>query len=201
MNRDTFFKCLLFFQGINRYICMMNKENIQDEIERTWLMRKMPDMPDDKWTDVIYIQQFYVEHEGRSCRLRYSYDAKGNALCDAGLQGRLLACELIWKERVGVGHNKEHHLSIGENEAEELKHKATRAIDKVRWVYEYNGLRFEIDCFESAVLVKLEVEVPTMDTIVIMPEFIEKNIICELTGVPGFDNYHIATKEIAEWLR
>lgn len=160
----------------------------------------MPDLPDDKWSNIIYIEQFYVEHDGKPCRLRYNYNAKDNLLFGIGIKGELISRELIWKEKVGKGHNKEHHMIVGKGQATKLRKKATRALEKVRWVYEYEGLKFEVDSFESAILIKLEVEVPSLETEIKMPEFIQKEIICELTGVPGFDNYSIASKEVLEWL-
>lgn len=174
--------------------------NIQDEIERTWLLRYMPDIPDDQWADVIYIIQFYVKHEGKNCRLRYSYnsDLVGN-------KGTLRSRELIWKEKVGKGHNKEHHIPVTKGEATKLRKKATRAVQKVRWVYKgTDGFNYEIDNFESALLIKLEVEVPKLDQKIDIPAKIAETIICELTGVPGFDNFNIAetlTKETLSWIR
>lgn len=169
--------------------------NIQDEIERTWLLRYMPNIPDELWSDVIYIIQFYVEHYGRNCRLRYSYNADlyGN-------KGTLRSRELIWKEKVGKGHNKEHHMSLTKGDATKLRKKASRAVRKTRWVYKAD-FNYEIDVFEDDVLVKLEVEVPNLEQELNIPSEIAKTIICELTGVPGFDNFHIASEEVLKWIR
>ena len=163
----------------------MKKEEIQDEIERKFIMRNMPNI---EWHDVIYITQYYVDIDGKPHRIRFSYDC----LFEES-KGKFRALEFIWKEKVGKGHNKEHHKDISLKEAEALIKKATRCVNKIRFVHKAD-FKYEVDNFIDIHLVGMEVEVPSLDTFLSIPKKIEEEILTEVTGHPGFDNYNIAVK-------
>ena len=145
-------------------------------------------MPNIEWHDVIYIIQYYVDIDGKPYRVRFSFDCH-----DGVTKGKFRALEFIWKEKVGKGHNKEHHQDISLKEANELCHKAKARTLKIRYVHKAD-YKYEVDKFLEATLIGMEVEVPSLDTFLFIPKKIEEEILTEVTGHPGFDNYNIAVK-------
>lgn len=55
-----------------------------------------------------------------------------------------------------------------------------------------NGRKWEIDRFWSCTLVIAEIELPTLQTDLILPEYIESELIVEVTGIPDFSNYQLS---------
>ena len=168
---------------------LMNNAEIVDEIERKWVMRSLPSV---KWDDKIYIDQFYLMHYGKPHRIRFSYENDIWIRTSSGRQERKLrSTEFIHKEKVGKGENKEHHITVSYEEAQELAKKATRRVTKVRHVF-HDDVKYEVDVFLNVTLVMMEAEVETMTQELFIPERIQPEILAEVTGQNGFDNYNIA---------
>lgn len=61
-----------------------------------------------------------------------------------------------------------------------------RIIEKTRWLVDFEGYRWEVDCFEGSLagLTVAEVELPSADAVVILPAFVGE----EVTGNPDYYN-------------
>lgn len=164
------------------------------ETERKFILRNVPDL---KFSESIFIVQDYIrDSEDKFIRLRES--RKMNEDGSIGLDS---IYELIWKESISSGENIEHDLTVDGNidpkKFFELRNSSERRIEKIRNVYELNNVKYEIDKFIYINLVMLEIEVDKISDEIFIPEEIEKQIICEVTHLPGnpFGNFNIAYKK------
>lgn len=167
----------------------MNTAQVVDEIERKWVMRNLPFI---KWDDKIYIDQFYLMYEGKPHRIRFSYENDIWIRTTSGRQERKLrSTEFIHKEKVGKGENKEHHIAVTYEEAMELSRLATRRCTKVRHVH-HDDVKYEVDVFLNTTLVMMEAEVEIITQELFIPERIQSEILAEVTGIAGFDNFNLS---------
>lgn len=78
--------------------------------------------------------------------------------------------------------------------------KAVKDIDNLKMIHKRRyifydkeqNLNFELDYFYHLHLIILEVELPTKETKFTIPEFFNKNIIIEVSGLPQFSNHNLA---------
>jgi len=68
-------------------------------------------------------------------------------------------------------------------------------IRKIRHIKEEGNLKWEIDFFQTCELVIAEIEIPTEDYDLKIPEYIKDNLIMEITGMKEFSNYNLADKK------
>lgn len=162
------------------------------EIERRFLLK---DTPNHKYIDEAEryrIHQFYLKptHEIEGV-IRYRMTCS-LAVSKVGIERRY---EKIIKTKIEKGVNKESDIKIiSEKEFEEAQKSAIKVIYKVREVYSYNGLKFEVDDFKNPKLVICEVELKQIDQEIIFPDFIKELILLEITGMDQFSNYNLANK-------
>jgi len=153
------------------------------EIERRFLLKKLPDLPD--LSNRIEITQVYLPKITKGKVNRYRSEVRTNT------QTKYIHAT---KEFVSgaVTHEKEIDISIKEyHEAEE---KADRTISKIRYLYPQGNLVWEIDKFSDINLIIAEIELPTEDHKFEIPEIIKDVIIMEITGMKEFSNWSLANK-------
>ena len=126
-------------------------------------------------------------YDGKPHRIRFSYE---NDIWE-GHKRKLRSIELIHKEKIENGTNLEHHKSCSLEEANELVKLATKRIGKVRHIYT-EDVKYEIDVFLNISLIMMEAEVRSLEQELFIPERIMPEIITEVTGIPGFDNYNLS---------
>lgn len=157
------------------------------EIERKYLIRR----PDAATLTAL--------PEVRADEITQTYLTMG----DGGFSRRVRkrgTAELGWtytytrKRTVGFGERIELEDEISEADYQALLQEAEptmHTISKVRYVFNYLGQMFELDVYAfSETLATLEIELPSIDTPVTLPEQIE--ILRDVTGKPGYSNFELA---------
>lgn len=98
------------------------------------------------------------------------------------------------KKPVGFGEKIELEDVISEADCRKLLKEADPAhhtIKKVRCCFVYEGQFFELDLYDfSETLATLEIELPSIDTPVQLPPWIE--LIEDVTGKPGYSNFSLS---------
>ena len=158
------------------------------EIERKFLLKAMPDMIP---TDIIKIDQFYFKNSKGVWERVRQYDSN--------LTG------LKWihtiKNRINDCTNEEIEKEISKKEYDKFKKKCyanklnARHIRKERWIYPDGDLKWEVDLFKDNYhLIIAEIEIPTEDYDLVLPEFINKKSLLEVTGMKQFSNRSLSIK-------
>ncbi len=140
------------------------------EIERKFLLKAMPDILP---SEIIKIDQFYFKNkEGIWERVR-QYDSNVN--------GKKWIHTI--KYRINDMSNEEVEKEISKKEFDKFKTKCytnklnARHIRKERWVYPDGDLKWEVDLFKDNYhLIIAEIEIPSEDYELNIPEFIKKNM-------------------------
>ncbi len=158
------------------------------EIERKFLLKAMPDsLP----TEIIKIDQFYFKNkEGVWERVRQ---------CDSNVNG------IKWihtiKNRISDMVNEEFEKEISKKEFDKFKRLCysnrtkARHIKKDRWIFPDGDLKWEVDLFKDNYhLVIAEIEIPTEDFDLTIPDFINKKVLLEVTGMKQFSNRSLSIK-------
>lgn len=146
------------------------------EKERRWILRKKPFI---EWHKELHITQYYID----GIRYRRTFDiAEG-----------ILTYEKIKKVSIAPGHNEEIDIEEISCEIWEGKEgQAERTISKSRFVYEANGLKFELDEFDFLNLIILEIEGVELEDKIEFPTEIQNEVVFEITGIKEFNNYNLA---------
>lgn len=151
------------------------------EKERKFLLKNIPSMiPQESWK----ITQFYKNG------LRYREETDGFTTIHIRLK----------KTKIAPGISNELDIEeISEEVFFEERNSIPSAelceISKTRWVYKYNGRKFEVDVFNEIVLVMLEVEDSDLGEEIDFPPLIKAMILMEVTGNPNFDNFNLSLKK------
>jgi CYTH domain-containing protein len=70
-----------------------------------------------------------------------------------------------------------------------------KLLKKIRHVYVDGDLKWEVDLFmQAATLVIAEVEIPSEDHDLLIPDFITKKMLLEVTAMKQFGNRSLANK-------
>ncbi|HAJ97815.1 MAG TPA: hypothetical protein DCO72_08785 [Ruminococcus sp.] len=159
------------------------------EIERKYLIEcptpeQLANLPEP---DATEITQTYLKQEtkdfGRRIRKRGS-DSKG------------WEYTYTQKKTVGFGERIELEKNITAEQYQELLKEAEPAlhtIQKVRYCFTYKGQFFEMDIYAfSDTLATLEIELPSIDTPVRLPDFL--HIIADVTGKKGYSNFALSKR-------
>lgn len=155
---------------------------VHEEIERKWLMTNVPQniIADE----LILIEQWYRPSQQGIVRYRRSVGSNQQTLF-----------EKIIKTKIAVGINSEESIPVhGDKFYAEIE-SGMKYIRKTRRVYHFNGMKFELDDFQSLKLVMLEVEGPTQEFLnktIEFPDFLQPLVIKEVTGDDAFSNFSLA---------
>jgi len=161
---------------------MPAKENL--EIERKFILKGVPAFPNEENLTKLMIHQIYVTVDGRNKRFRKTYNVS---------TGESIYHECM-KKKLSHGVFEENEKLIEESMLNEMEALPHRAISKTRYVYQENGLKWEIDDYENIALVTLEVELDDINQEIKIPNCIEDWIITEVTGLDGFSNYNMSSE-------
>jgi len=158
------------------------------EIERKFLLKAMPDtLP----TEIIKIDQFYFKNkEGVWERVRQ---------CDSNVNGKKWVHTI--KNRISEKSCEEIEKEITKKEFDKFKRLCygnrtkSKHIKKDRWIFPDGELKWEVDLFKDNYhLVIAEIEIPTEDFALNIPDFINKKILLEVTGMKQFSNRSLSIK-------
>jgi len=158
------------------------------EIERKFLLKSLPDIePVDK----IKITQYYYKNpEGVWERARQmDYRTKGKKYVHTV------------KTRISDMSSDEQEKEITKAEFLSFRRKcikypgSSKMIRKTRHVYADGDLKWEVDLFaDKTTLVVAEIEIPSEDYELSIPEFISKKVLIEVTAMKQFGNRSLANK-------
>jgi len=163
----------------------MSKDNL--EIERKFLLKDVPNIPEDE-VKVLIIHQVYIKEDGVVKRYRMTADG-----------GNRIYHECI-KTQLGPGKFIEDEREVSDELFRDKLDQDHRYIKKTRHVYNSNGLRWEIDKYQEISLVVMEVEFESEDDFnnfndSKIPEIIKGSVIIELTGKKEFSNYNLSIEQ------
>jgi CYTH domain-containing protein len=158
------------------------------EIERKFLLKAMPDVLP---TEVVKIDQFYFKNkEGVWERVRQ---------WNSNLYGKKWIHTI--KTKISDFSNEEIEKDITKLEYEEFKKKCrgnksnSRYIKKERCIYSDGDLYWEVDLFKDKChIIIAEIEIPSEDYELNIPEFISKKTLLEVTGQKQFSNRSLSVK-------
>ena len=158
------------------------------EIERKFLLKGIPDK---KPSEIIKINQWYLKNEEGVWERIRSWNSN--------LNGKKWIHTI--KTRISDMSNIEEEKEVTEKEFIafqrkcHLKTNQGRSIIKERRIYIDGENKWEVDVFKSGCqLVIAEVEIPSEDYDLSIPEFIEKKNLMEVTGLKQFSNRSLANK-------
>ena len=159
------------------------------EIERKFLLKAMPDIAA---SEVVKIDQYYLKNsDGIWERARvWNSNTKGISYIHT------------IKKSVSKGVNLEDEKFLTEVEFNKFKSLClspdteSRFITKERWIYPVDGgLYWEVDMFNSGHhLIVAEIEIPTKNHKVAIPDFIANKLLLEVTGLKQFSNKNLSNK-------
>lgn len=158
------------------------------EIERKFLLKAMPDI---KPTEIVKIDQYYFKNkEGIWERARsWNSNIKGVSYIHTV------------KKSVSKGVNLEDEKFLTKEEFDLFLNKCksgtveSRFISKERWIYPDGKLYWEVDMFNSGHhLIVAEIEIPTKNHKITIPDFIENKLLLEVTGLKQFSNKNLSNK-------
>lgn len=159
------------------------------EIERKFLLKKIPfELFKCK---TLFIQQFYGNNliEGQF-RIREELELK-----NFSYKTRYILTKKINKQTdlTKAYINEEIEREIDKKEFEQLKLCCDKQIAKTRLIFNdpIQGLKWEIDNFRRMRLIIAEVEFPSEDYPLVIPEEIKSVLITEVTS-PCFSNFNLA---------
>lgn len=159
------------------------------EIERKFLLKAMPDIP---VTEVVKIDQYYFKNKDGVWERARSWDSNVN--------GKKYIHTI--KKSVSKGVNLEDEKYLTEEEFKKFVKKCksgsveSRFISKERWIYPVDGgLYWEVDMFNSGHhLIVAEIEIPTKNYKITIPDFITEKLLLEVTGLKQFSNKNLSNK-------
>lgn len=155
-------------------------KDIHVEIERRWILRNLPN--EAMKESVLSIEQYYDVTDAGVIRYRSWHNVK--------TPGEV-HYEKIIKLPVSKGISTEEHFPVDSDTFHKSLHNDMRYIAKTRYVL-HCGMKFEIDVFNDFSLIILECELNNLDEKIIFPDWLEKEIIAEITGMKEFSNYNMA---------
>ena len=158
------------------------------EIERKFLLKAMPDVLPN---EVVKIDQFYFKNkEGVWERVRQ---------WNSSLYGKRWIHTI--KTKISDFSNEEIEKDITKLEYEEFKKVCrqnksnSRYIKKERCIYPDGDLYWEVDIFKDKChIIIAEIEIPSEDYDLNIPEFIFKKTLLEVTGQKLFSNRSLSVK-------
>lgn len=147
------------------------------EIERKFLLKRFPRL--EKINTVYQIEQWY-HHDG----FRYRKQIE--------LPTQKVVFFKTKKTNLSKGVNQEEETSLTWEEFDQLDLSNSLHIKKTRTVIKYKGHKFEIDKYDGINIIILEIELKDLEEKIIIPKYIDKEILYEVTGIKEFSNKKLA---------
>lgn len=157
-------------------------KNTELEIERRWLLRKLPNFLDN--FHEYLITQWYTPAG------RFRYMRLYSELSDT------FAAKYYHtiKETIAHGINKEIEKEITVDEYLEAVKSSFKVLTKLRYIMTENGLTYEIDHINvnNQDYFFLEIELDDINQKIEIPDYIRDFIIREVTGDKSLSNFNLA---------
>jgi CYTH domain-containing protein len=157
------------------------------EIERKFLLKSIPDR---KPTETIRIKQWYLKVDGIWERARSM---------ESSLFGKKWMHTI--KTRISEISNLEEERELSKEEFDDfikrcrLSGESAKYIAKERRIYPFGDLKWEVDVFsQKCHIIIAEIEIPSEDYDLIIPYFIQKKGLLEVTGLKQFSNRSLSNR-------
>lgn len=152
------------------------------EIERKFLLKQVPHVSSIEHHRLDILQHYIIE-DGQPYRIRATRNGDGT-----------MEYNKIQKVAIRAGVNTEKEFSIDKGQFQDLSKLRLRSISKQRLVVPMSdGLKWEIDVYDYPMcLVVAEIETPSEDHEVVLPDFIKDVLIMEVTQFKEFSNAALA---------
>lgn len=157
------------------------------EIERKFLLKAIPDA---KPTEIIKIKQWYLKVDGIWERAR-------------SMESNIYGIKWVHtvKTRISDISNLEEERDLTKKEFDDFvkvcksSKQTARYITKERRIYPDGELKWEVDVFsQKCHIIVAEIEIPTEDYDLEIPEFIQKKNLLEVTGLKQFSNRSLSNR-------
>jgi len=170
---------------------MENSSSEKLEIERKFLLKCLPDTLCDR-EETVNIHQLYVTYKSENFRIReINWERNRRFPCPQYVLTR--------KTEIKPGVAREYEEDISYKRFCKYKNHATKELKKRRFKINQKNLIWEIDNYESPIkLIIAEIELPEENYPLIIPDFIQKSLIMEVTEFSEFKNYNLAMPVIKE---
>lgn len=159
-------------------------ETTEIEIERRFLLKKLPNI---KWTKKLDMIQHYLSDKGADevIRVRSIKEVK---------KRKTISEEYIHttKTRVSEMAVLEKEVDLTYDEYKDILLASKRKISKFRYIKKVGKLKWEIDVFTSLNLIIAEIELPNEDYDVEIPEWLSEVMLLEITGMHQFSNSNLS---------
>jgi len=150
------------------------------EIERKFLLKKLP--KDMFYDQALEITQYYLPNDKDGYTVRIRVQTRGDKK----------VFFLTKKKYINPTTNEEIETTISSSEFKELKESAITVINKVRYLHEIDGLTWEIDSFVGLTIIIAEIELPSEDFQLEIPQTISDVTIMEVSGIKPFYNKELS---------
>lgn len=156
------------------------------EKERKFLLKYVP--VEIVGADHLYLSQWYAGEK------RYR---RQTPIVSGQFQKDECKRFLTIKKQVSPGVNEEDETEIGEEEYLEGRAEGEKFITKRRYeIPAGDGLKWELDSFVCIHLILLEIELPELDQMPDMPEWLSRAVVKEVTGDKAFSNASLAVPRV-----
>lgn len=165
-----------------KYKPIVTKPTIGDniEIERRFLMKRIPPIG---YHESYNITQTYLSdrHAKKSERVRkISHEFKPTEFTHT------------IKEHIKGFSYSEEEKTITEGEYGKLVNNGRRDLEKQRLLYQDGDLVWELDVYKKQNLIIMEVELPSEDYELVIPDCLKQYVIMEVTGMEELSNKNLA---------
>ncbi len=157
------------------------------EIERKFLLKSIPD---GKPSETIKIKQWYLKVDGIWERAR-------------SMESNISGIKWVHtiKTRISDSSNIEEERDLSKDEFDDFVKRCkgskqnAKYITKQRRIYPDGNLKWEVDVFsQKCHIIVAEVEIPTEDYELVIPDFIQKKNLLEVTGMKQFSNRSLSNR-------
>lgn len=157
------------------------------EIERKFLLKSIPD---GKPSETIKIKQWYLKVDGIWERAR-------------SMESNISGIKWVHtiKTRISDSSNIEEERDLSKDEFDDFVKRCkgskqnAKYITKQRRIYPDGNLKWEVDVFsQKCHIIVAEVEIPTEDYELLIPDFIQKKNLLEVTGMKQFSNRSLSNR-------
>ena len=157
------------------------------EIERKFLLKSIPD---GKPSETIKIKQWYLKVDGIWERAR-------------SMESNISGIKWVHtiKTRNSDSSNIEEERDLSKDEFDDFVKRCkgskqnAKYITKQRRIYPDGNLKWEVDVFsQKCHIIVAEVEIPTEDYELVIPDFIQKKNLLEVTGMKQFSNRSLSNR-------
>ena len=165
------------------------------EIERVYLLDRLPDLPSG--AQAHRIEQGYLPNPDPQTVPGEGTIVEGRLRKKVGPDGAVKRFHTI-KKGEGLVRTEIERALTEEEFAAAWPQTEGRRISKTRHKVQDGDLTWEVDAFDELDLVMAEVEIPSVETAVELPQWLAAHVVRELTEDARYRNFVLATEGLPE---